>query len=166
MKKKLLLLLLVGGLFFPTFILAETVFDFGPEHIVAEPGPESKMTWLINGGSSSEKNRYIFSVLSMDQVNALNNKYGGYRNWATCSSGGSGEGQSSIATVILVTKDPLVQNKLAQVIKLALNSPVVEVTGSKLKIIEYTYNKNKVAFSAPMVYYLISDIEVTQNKYR
>ena len=146
-------------------IIKKVTYDFGPEHMVAELEPESKIAWLINSGNSSEKNRYFFAVLSMDQVKMLNSKYGGYRNWATCNSAGAGEGQNSISTAILITKDPVVERKLKQILKIALNSPVVEITGSKLKIVEYTYNKIKAAFSSPMVYYLVSDIEVIQSRY-
>jgi len=143
----------------------KVAFDFGVEHLVAELEPECKIAWLINGGNAYGKKRYMFFVFSMDQVNMLNRKYGGYRNWATCNSEGAQEGQSSLSTVVLITRESTLDNKLAQILTMVFKSPIVEITGSKLNIVEYTYNKIKAVFSTPMTYYLISDIEIMQNSY-
>jgi len=164
MIKKLFFIFLLCSLFCPAAVLAET-FNFGQEKIVAQLEPERKVSWLIKGGNKIDNDRYILTVLSMDQVNALNRKYGGYNGWAKCNSRGSSEGMNSISTVILFTKGRFVNSKLENVLKLSFNSPVIEIIGSKCKIIEYTYNNKKTAFSGIMTYYLISDINVVQNKY-
>ncbi|MBU2103300.1 MAG: hypothetical protein ABH865_07000 [Candidatus Omnitrophota bacterium] len=143
----------------------KVIFDIETEHIVADKEPESNMTWLINSGTRYGKNRYMFVVFSMDRVDMLNKKYNGYRNWATCNSAGANEGQNSISTVILITKEPAVKDKLKQVFKISLNSPVIKITGSKLKIVDYTDKGRKVYFATPMVYYLVRDIEIITDKY-
>jgi hypothetical protein len=139
--------------------------DFGKHHIIANIGPETTESYVINNGFSSNSSHGLFIAWPMSKANELKSRYGDFTH---CGSAGSTEGMSSLSQVVLFARNPNVENKIKTVIKKSLNEPVIELTASRLNIEEHTYNKAKYAWIDPStqeIYYLVNDIKIIKGNY-
>lgn len=122
--------------------------------------------FLVNNGFKGKRSDGWFFVIPMEQVKALKATYG---DFVHCNSPGASAGKESLQQLILFSSSPEIREKIKQVIKKSLNSPIIEIRGSKLEIEEYLVGSEKITQfdpNTPENYYLIEDIRIVQEHYQ
>jgi len=128
--------------------------------------PEATEEFLVNNGFDDEKSDGEFFVIPMEKANAIKASYG---DFVHCDSPGASAAKENLQKLVLFTTDQQIREKIKEVIKRSLNSPVVEIRGSKLEVEEHTIGNNKFiqfGFNMPENYYLVKDIRITQEHYQ
>ena len=145
---------------------AYVTMRYGDTFIRAKMAPETIESFWVNNGFEGKRSDGWFLVIPMDEAKSLKAKYG---DFVHCDSPGAYTAQNSLQMLVLFTNDPHVREKIERIIKVALNSPIIEIKGSKLEIEEHLVKNEKYAqfdVSRPESYYLITDIRVTQEHYQ
>ncbi|MCK9604311.1 MAG: hypothetical protein M0R66_08145 [Candidatus Omnitrophica bacterium] len=139
---------------------------YGNTFIKAKMKPEAKEDFLVNNGFEGKKSDGWFFVIPMEQAKAMKATYG---DFVHCNSPGASAGKESLQMLMLFTAEQQTREKIKKVIKRSLNSPIVEIRGSKLEIEEHFVGTTKYSQFDPNMpenYYLIKDISITQEYYQ
>ena len=139
---------------------------YGDTFIKAKMNPETIEGFLVNNGFEGKKSDGWFWVIPMEQAKAMKAQYG---DFVHCDSPGASAAKGSLQMLVLFSADPQMRNKIKKVIKRSLNSPVVEIRGSKLEIEDHTVGNEKYRqfdLNTPELYYLIEDIRIAQEHYQ
>lgn len=137
---------------------------YGKHSMSALTQPESTASFLVNNAFYTQ-NMAGFFVIPLERAQALKRQYGDFMH---CNSPGAEAGKQSICTFFFLPLTKDVEQQIKGVMKYKLDSPVIKVTGQRLDIKEHKYGGVDYYGGAPggESYYLISDIEITQEHYR
>lgn len=149
----------------------------GKEIKIMHAGSEAEYVFLVNNGRPTGTNTGWFAIFSMDQVAALNQKYGGPQNWSQCGSSGSEEGMSSLVNIELIAVDSRTSRQMEALYGVAEDYPQVKVIASKLELLgppePHADEKplDRPGFRIEIVSpkadtrYLVKDIKILKTKY-
>lgn len=142
------------------------VIDFGAHHIVAQAAFETRESFLINNGFQTKHGYYYFYAIHMDRVRELKKQYGDFMR---CDNPGAPTAKASVIMLVLFPENPQVDAKVREMLRLRLNSPVIELKAAELYILEHTYNKKVFSTfdpAMPETYFLVNDAYVINERYR
>ena len=149
---------------------------YGNALIKAKLQPEAKASfWVNNGFEDKKRSDGWFWVIPLEQAEAMKASYG---DFVHCNSPGASAARGNLQILRVFTAEPKVRQKIKEVIKSSLNSPIIEIRGSKLEIKEYIIGTKKhfesyqnkpenFVYIGPLeVYYLIKEIDIVQEHYQ
>ncbi len=139
---------------------------YGDSFIRAKMKPETIEGFWVNNGFEGKRSDGWFFVILAEQAKAMKALYG---DFVHCDSPGASAAKGSLQMLVLFTADRQMRGEIKKVIKRSLNSPIIEIKGSKLEIEEYTIRNEKYSQFDPNMpenYYLIEDIRIVQEHYQ
>ncbi len=147
---------------------------YGNTFIKAKMEPEGTEDFWVNNGFADKRSDGWFWVIPMEQAKAMKASYG---DFVHCGSPGASAAKGSLQLLRVFTADPQMREKIKKVIKSSLNSPIIEIRGSKLMIEEHLIGNKKylasyqngpenfINISPSEICYLIKDILIVQERF-
>jgi hypothetical protein len=142
------------------------------DDVVFKANRQPAMTerFLVNNDLEDRRSDGGLFVIPLARAEALKAQYGDFMH---CDSPGASAGKESLQRVLLITDDPQVREKIKKVSEKAENSPIVEIKGSRLDIVEQQvkgrgYEEVEIVLGGsppPKIYYLIDDIRIVRENY-
>ncbi len=141
----------------------EVTLDYGSSYLKATMDPETKKSFLVNVAFNSESSDGRLNAMSMDEARQLKVQY---KDFVHCDSPGASAAQEILHDVFLFTPNPDVKKEIKDLFKRPPNT-VVEMTAANLNITERRHNSEPYidASGQQREYYLVSDLQVVQEKY-
>lgn len=147
---------------------------YGNTFIKAKMKPEAIEDFWVNNGFEDKRSDGCFWVIPMEQAKAIKASYG---DFVHCDSPGASAAKESLQLLRVFTADPQMRERIKKVIKSSLNSPIIEIRGSKLRIEEHLIGNKKylasyqngpenfINIGPSEICYLIKDILIVQERF-
>jgi hypothetical protein len=144
---------------------SDVIVKYGRHFINARMQSESSESFLVNNAFYDRWRMAGFFVIPMERANQLKQQYGDFLH---CDSPGAQAGKDSLCTIFLLPLNSEAEQKIKGVMKYRLDLPVIKITGNKLDIINHKFGEGQYYSNNPNAeyYYLIRDIQITQENYR
>ncbi len=172
MKKVIISLLLIGGIFYFVGNLKEKKeamkLEFNEDQIIIHSGKGYFLTrktgssisdsYLLTGGSKDFKMGVFLPVISMEKVQRLEKEYGNFRK---CKSSGAFQARGNTSFLHALGSDAEIQSVLEKIGTLGVSAKnvVFEMTYETLEIIppEDRTAEGVVNFSGPLLHFILVD---------
>jgi hypothetical protein len=140
-------------------------FTWQGNDISAQLGSKETLSFFTNGGGLYSRNSANFAVIPMDKIRYLKQKYSDFTH---CGSPGEAEAKSSSFPVELIANNANVERNLGKLEELVKknNLVVFEIDGSPLQQMQISQAGKNMSMGSNMVFYLIDDVRIVQEKYQ
>jgi len=145
----------------------QVTFSWQGIDISAKLGSKQTIYFFTNGGGSYSQNSANFSVIPMDKIRYLEQKYSDFIH---CGSPGESEAKSSSFPIEILANNSSVERNLGKLEDLVKKQNLVVFKIEGLPLQQIQGNKSGKSFSimtqGGLLFYLIDDLQIIQEHYK